>query len=604
MKLIRLVVVFALILSTAIAQKGPEQIKIVFSDTDIAQVLRAISIRTGASIVYSGKDKHPVTLNVTVSQVEDAVRSAASAAGLVYRKVGNVYVVAANEDMRQALSPYTESQYFTLSPGVATKIQPTVQESLPYATVRVVGNRLHVKALPFDLAEAHVLIQELAAFEEGQRPVTETANIQNGSAADIAKAITAVYPGVTVTTTDSSEGRNGALILTGPIALVRSAQDLIGKLDVPSAGEGARRTTYKLIELRYANAGTVREFIAKAVTGIEVYVAPENYAPPRARFTPLGQMITSGTQGGTSNLAGGLGGGGSDQGFGGAQGGNSGGERTNPENGNPAKSKVIVLKGPSTLVDQATALINSVDTKPAQVRVEVSVVETSKSFSENLGLKYGFTPFQFFETAPGSLVTNQGIALERYNTNPIAFGQFSKTPVTFSATLNALIENGQAKVLATPSVQVIDNEDANVFIGNTVRARVAQAGPLGAQTIEIKEFPIGILLLLHARINGNDNITMHVNPVVSTVTSLGTDNIPQTSSREAETTVIVKDGETMVIGGLIRDEYTKTISEVPFLSKIPIIGELFKNRSTTKNRTEVIVTITPRIVREGTEAKK
>ncbi len=603
MKFIRLALVFTLLASIAMAQKGPEQIKIVFSDTDIAQVLRAISIRTGASIVYSGKEKHPVTLNVTVSKVEDAVRSAASAAGLVYRKVGNVFVVAANQDMRQALSPYTESEYFNLPAGVATKIVATVEQSLPYATVRVVGNRLHVKGLPFDLAEAHMIIQELAVFEEGQRAVMDTYTVVSGSAADIAKAVSAVYPGVSVTATDSTASSKGALILSGPVALVSMAKELMIRLDVVPAGEGDRRTTYKLVELRYANAGTVREFIAEAVTGIEVYIAPENYAPPRARFTPLGQMITSGAQGGGGNMSGGLGLGGNEQGSGSAQGSFSGGDK-NSKNGNPAKSKVIVLKGPAALVDDAIQLITSVDTKPAQVRVEVSVIETSKSFSENLGLKFGFTPFQFFETAPGSLVTNQGVALERYNTSPISFGQFSKTPITFSATLNALIENGQAKVLATPSVQVIDNEDANVFIGNTVRARVAQAGPLGAQTIEIKEFPIGILLLLHPRVNGNDSITMHVNPVVSTVTSIGADNIPQTSSREAETTVIVKDGETMVIGGLIRDEYSKVISEVPILSKIPIIGELFKNRSTAKNRTEVIVTITPRIVRDGTEAKK
>jgi type II secretory pathway component GspD/PulD (secretin) len=604
MKIIRLALVLLLLASVAWAQKRPEEIKIVFSDTDIAQVLRAISIRTGASIVYSGKDKHPVTLNVTVTRVEDAVRSAASAAGLVYRKVGDVFVVAANDDMRQALSPYTESEYFPLEPGVAAKILPTVAESLPYATVRVVGNRMHVRALPFDLAEAHMLIKDLADYEAGQKAITDTIGIASGNAAEIAKAISAVYPGVVVTTTESSESRNGALILTGPQALVTGARELVRKLDVPSAGEGNRRVVYRLKELRYANAGTVREFVAKAVTGIEVYIAPENFAPPRARFTPLGQMITSqNSSGGGAGGGGGMGMGG-DQGFGGGQG-DRGSDSAKPtENGNPAKSKVIVLKGSQALVDEAARLIDSVDTKPAQVRVEVSVVETSKTFSENLGLKYGFTPFQFFETAPGSLVTNPGINLERYNTTPIGIGQFSKTPLTFSATLNALIENGQAKVLATPSVQVIDNEDASVFIGNTIRARVAQAGALGAQTIEIMEFPIGILLLLHPRVNGDDNITMHVNPVVSTVTSVGADNIPQTSSREAETTVIVRDGETIVIGGLIRDEFAKTISEVPFLSKLPIIGELFKNRSTTKLRTEVMVMITPRIVRDGTEAKK
>lgn len=595
MKVLKLTLFFLFLTAMALAQKQ-EEIKIVFADTDIAQVLRAISIRTGASIVYSGKEKKPVTLNVTVTRVEDAVRSAASAAGLVYRKVGNVYVVAAAGEMRQALAPYAESESFALEPGVATKIQATVQESLPYTTVRVIGDRLQLKGLPFDLAEARILIQELAAFEKGQKPITETIHLVSGSATEIARAVTTVYPGVSVTTTESPDKR-GALILTGPLALVRIATELITKLDVPSVGDGDRRIIYSVRELKFANAAVVKQFIEKAIPGVEALVAPENYAPPRARFTPLGQMITSGTLSG-----GGLGTGSAmGQGQGGDQ--NSGRDQQRfGQNGEQfpdgRKSKVVVIKGPAGLVEEALALITNVDTKPAQVRVEVSVVETSKTFSENIGLQYTFSPFQFFEAPVGSSVTNPGITLGSYTTNPIGFGRFSKTPWTFAAALNAQIINGQAKILANPTVQVIDNEDANVFIGNTVRARVAQAGPLGAQTIEIKEFPIGILLLINPRINGSDSITMHVNPVVSTITSIGADNIPQTSSREAETTIIVKNGETIVIGGLIRDEYTKTISEVPFLSKLPIIGELFKNRSTQKQRTEVIVTITPRIVKE------
>jgi type II secretory pathway component GspD/PulD (secretin) len=600
MKFLKLTLFMLFLTAMALAQK-PEEIKIVFADTDIAQVLRAISIRTGASIVYSGKEKRPVTLNVTVSRVEDAVRSAASAAGLVYRKVGNVFVVASHEEMRQALAPYAESENFNLEPGIAAKIQATVQESLPYATVRVVGNRLTVKGLPYDIAEAKLLIEDLAKFEAGQRPVTETVQLSSGSASEIARAVTSVYPSVSVTATDTLNGK-GALILTGPEAIVRSASELVAKLDVPSAGEGARRIIYTIRELKFANAAVVKQFVEKAVPGVEALVAPENYAPPRARFTPLGQMITSGS------LSGGGLGNGSAMGQGqGMNDGNSRDQQRVGQNGeqlpDTRKSKVVVLKGPTSLVEEAMALITNVDVKPAQVKVDVSVVETSKTFSENIGLQYGFSPFQFFEAPVGSTITNTGITLERYNTAPVGFGRFSKTPWTFSAALNAQIINGQAKVLANPTVQVIDNEDANVFIGNTVRARVAQAGPLGAQTIEIKEFPIGILLLINPRVNGTDSITMHVNPVVSTITSIGADNIPQTSSREAETTVIVKDGETIVIGGLIRDEYTKTISEVPFLSKLPIIGELFKNRNTQKQRTEVIVTITPRIVREDGTGK-
>ena len=76
-----------------------------------------------------------------------------------------------------------------------------------------------------------------------------------------------------------------------------------------------------------------------------------------------------------------------------------------------------------------------------------------------------------------------------------------------------------------------------------------------------------------------------------------------TATREAETIVNVKDGETLVLGGLIRDEYRKTVTAIPLLSQLPIVGELFKSRSTSKKRSDVIVTITPRIVKDPSEAK-
>ena len=90
---------------------------------------------------------------------------------------------------------------------------------------------------------------------------------------------------------------------------------------------------------------------------------------------------------------------------------------------------------------------------------------------------------------------------------------------------------------------------------------------------------------------------MRVHPAVSTITGLSSDNLPQTSTREAETTVRIKDGETVVIGGLIRDEMSKVVQEVPFLSKLPLIGELFRKTSTDHRHSEIMVFITPHIVK-------
>src|SRR5207249_1875699 len=145
---------------------------------------------------------------------------------------------------------------------------------------------------------------------------------------------------------------------------------------------------------------------------------------------------------------------------------------------------------------------------------------------------------------------------------PSNIATIGRAPFIFQAKLNAMVQRREAKILANPRMQVLENDDANIFIGDTLRTELAQASIAGT-TIQVFEFPIGIILLVRPRISADGTITMRVHPVVSTITAVGAGGLPQTASREAETTVMVKDGETVVIGGLIRDEVTKTIREVP-----------------------------------------
>jgi type II secretory pathway component GspD/PulD (secretin) len=354
---------------------------------------------------------------------------------------------------------------------------------------------------------------------------------------------------------------------------------------------------FRVYELKYTSAPVVADFLKKAAPEVEAISGPEYYNPPRGTFQPLTTALRS-AAGGTSGQGGSAGGAGMNQGSAGqTQGGGAGASQTREKEGD--RSKVIVLKGPEANVVAALRLLESIDTRPQQVMVEVKVIETSPNLTDKLGMDWSWTPFRFFEVKPGTAASGiEGINFKDFTTKPTGLGQFSRAPWSFQNVLNAMITKGEAKVLASPSVQTVDNGDANVFIGDTIRARVAQANGLGGQTVDVIEFPVGIILLIRPRINSDGMITMHVNPVVSTVTDIGADNIPQTSSREAETTVIVKDGESMVIGGLIRDEYSKIVSQVPFLSQLPVVGQLFRNRTTTHKRTDVVVTITPHIIKD------
>ena len=91
---------------------------------------------------------------------------------------------------------------------------------------------------------------------------------------------------------------------------------------------------------------------------------------------------------------------------------------------------------------------------------------------------------------------------------------------------------------------------------------------------------------------------MHVNPVISSVSSIDANGIPQTAAREADTTVIVRDGETVVLGGLIQDQESVTTSAVPGLSQLPLLGQLFKSRNKSHSRTDIVVSLTTHIVKD------
>jgi type II secretory pathway component GspD/PulD (secretin) len=145
----------------------------------------------------------------------------------------------------------------------------------------------------------------------------------------------------------------------------------------------------------------------------------------------------------------------------------------------------------------------------------------------------------------------------------------------------------------------VDSEDASIFIGDLLRYRVLQSvTPGGAEQFTVETVPVGVALLVRPRVHDDSEITLKVHPVVSTVTAfIGPERIPQTASREADTTFRMKDGETIAIGGLIREEDLSIMRKVPLLGDLPLLGELFKSRTRNKKKSEVTVFLTARILK-------
>ncbi len=581
-------------------------IRLVFDNTDVSDVLRAISLRTRANIVFPAQSKIPITINATARSTDEALRVVTAAARLVYRQIGDTYVVATPEGMRQAVEPFGERTRLTLNSLTPAEVITLLEGALPYLTVRPAGTQVLVIGATEDIEQARAILNEQDKPRTAEPQVSEVLRLQYAPANQVASMLKNMFPGLKADAIGAADKPGGAVGLVGSRSQVEGARDAVRIVDIPTAPAEPSQE-YRVYLIKYSSAPVLKTFLEGAAPGVKVLVGPETYSPLAPGFRPL-SGATLGTASTSGGLGGGLGGGfgGGSGGFGGRSGAGmdvaGGAEERRAKEGDRARS--LVLQGAPEHLDAAVKLLEQVDLPPRQVMVDVKVVDASPERAEELGLKWNWTRFGFYEARPGTEVdtgNTNGIGGEFTNffTRALGFGQFSRVPWSFQAVLTGMITRREAKLLASPSIQVTDNDDANIFIGDTIRTQiVSQGGAVNGTTIQVVEFPIGIILLVRPRINSDGNITLRVHPVVSTITGIDPETrLPQSSTREAETTVMVKDGETIVIGGLIREEMSRVVQEVPLLSRLPLVGELFRNRSTNRRKSEVLVFITPRIVK-------
>jgi len=168
--------------------------------------------------------------------------------------------------------------------------------------------------------------------------------------------------------------------------------------------------------------------------------------------------------------------------------------------------------------------------------------------------------------------------------------------------IKALVENDKAKVLANPNVLALDGKPSKIFIGDEVKYVVSKdiSSTTGKTVITTETARVGVQLHTISRVSSDGYITMDLHPEVSVIKSFldAGDGIllPQISRRFIDSTVSVKNGETIVIGGLLKDDEIKNVSGIPLLKDLPFIGELFKSRRTSKVHSEVMMFITPKII--------
>ncbi len=223
--------------------------------------------------------------------------------------------------------------------------------------------------------------------------------------------------------------------------------------------------------------------------------------------------------------------------------------------------------------------IRSLDSAPAQIMIESKVVEISESGLSDLGITWGNTA--------GNLKVNIDTGTGKISSDNIA------------ASIQALASNGKASVLSDPKIATIDNQEACVNIGSKIPYAVPVTYASAPTQWAVQYIDAGVSLKITPRLETEGQIDVKIMPEVSSVSewrSTQAGEFPVISTRNAQTSVRVKNGDTIVIGGLIDETERKNFSRIPGAGDIPLLSRLFGNSTSEKERTEIIFMITPHVM--------
>jgi len=275
----------------------------------------------------------------------------------------------------------------------------------------------------------------------------------------------------------------------------------------------------------------------------------------------------------------------------------------------PSKStNALVLSGPPDLLDKMEDVIAKLDIRRAQVLVEAVIVEMNQTLANQLGVQWN-TDFQSngvqaatnFNLAPttssGTLNSlSSGLTLGYYRNGSLR------------ALLNAFASSSEVNVLSTPSLMTLDNQEAQIVVGSNIPIITGEATGTTSSTSEpfttIERKDIGVTLKITPQVNANNAVTLEIAQDVESVVdnpqgSLADARDIITNKRSITTKVLVQDDTTVVLGGLISDQNQQTVSKVPILGDMPLVGRLFRSTNNTVTKQNLMVFIHPVVVDNG-----
>jgi general secretion pathway protein D len=517
-------------------------------------------------------------------------------------------------DVRNPGQPTTEA--IALRTVRSGALAQNLHVAFPRAKFAVAGQRqLLVTATPADMLQIKSTVAALdapAVLSPPPATASEAVRLSVHAPRDVARAVVAQVPGVRASVSGS------AVVLFGPVDAVARAKTLVAQLDLPSFGERYAQ----VYRIRTLDAASVADLIRRSFRDVDVTVDPALNALAVTGTAAQQQRITdaiaqldppTSAQGGGAMAGIGSGGGSTEvvtlKSYvpGQSQGGAPDAVASITQALQVVSSDVrvvqlptlgqIALFGPPASVRAAREFLDKVDVVPPLVVLDTEVLEIDESVAKNLGLQLG--------TAAVSTTFTEMQPPANPDGSPPRLGRFqalSRTPITFTAQLNLLVQNGKGRVLADPRITTLSGRTASIRAGDTISILTTTAGNAGTiATTQVQSFQTGVTLDITPSVTPDGGINVFLHPVVNSL--IGTNaGVPEISTRDTQTTVHLQDDETLIIGGLIQENETRTTTKVPLLGDIPLVGRVFRNDNVQGQRNELIIVVTPHIIRPGATA--
>jgi general secretion pathway protein D len=465
------------------------------------------------------------------------------------------------------------------------------------------------------------LVEVIRSIDQADSGGIEHIPLHHASASELVNTLNALYqrrggdPSINLVAM-AADDRSNTLLLSGDRKSRIQLRALIAQLDVPSQGGGNTEVIYlrfqKAEDLVPVLGGLLQNLGSDPSKAGAAGATPAGAVPVPQRYNAQGSgnSLSPASQFGSNNI------------------GQRSGEMRRTES-EPSQGAVSVVAGgngvfaernTNALVVTATpslmrnlkSVIAKLDVRRAQVLVEAIIVEISSTTSQDFGVEWrtsgsasGGTSFPAGQSTGTGVLDSQQAAIAGEGINPLVTSGLTMGFIrggNIRALLHAFSGDSHVNVLSTPSLVALDNKEAQIKVGESIpfpSAEYVSSSTTPDNPIRYFDYrDVGLALYIRPQITKGNAIQFDIEQKVDALGTRSPDG-PTTTNREIKTTVLVNDGDILVLGGLIKTENSQSVNKVPFLGDIPLIGNLFKARGDSLDKTNLMVFLRPVILRDG-----